>query len=140
MLQTVRPGGRIILEDDDHEIMRLWPEPEGFGALWQAYARTYAWLGNDPNIGRRLVSLLYEAGAAPVRNTMIFFGACAGSPHFEACVENLIGVIAGAREKVLAARMLDEHNFDQAIEALQSWRLLPDAAIWYAIAWAEARR
>src|SRR6266576_212810 len=27
MVQAVRPGGRVVLADDDHEILRLWPEP-----------------------------------------------------------------------------------------------------------------
>ena len=82
MVQAVRPGGRIVLEDDDHDLLRLYPEPPGFAQLWQAYQRSYVHLGNDPTIGRRLVSLLVEAGAAPVRNTFIFFGSCAGEPHF----------------------------------------------------------
>jgi SAM-dependent methyltransferase len=62
MSRAVRPGGRIILEDDDHDLMRLWPEPTGFTALWLAYQRSYERLGNDPIVGRRLVSLLVDAG------------------------------------------------------------------------------
>ncbi|MCI0341729.1 MAG: methyltransferase domain-containing protein, partial [Planctomycetales bacterium] len=47
MVRAARPGGRVVLMDDDHELLRLWPElPEGL-ALWRAYARTYAALGND---------------------------------------------------------------------------------------------
>src|SRR5215210_4352447 len=82
MVRAVRPGGRIVLEDDDHDLLRLWPEPPGFAALWQAYQRGYEHLGNDPVIGRRLVSLLVEAGAKPVRNAFVFFGSCAGEAHF----------------------------------------------------------
>lgn len=29
MVAAVKPGGRIVLADDDHELMRFWPEPEG---------------------------------------------------------------------------------------------------------------
>ena len=29
MVSAVRPGGRIVLLDDDHDLMRFWPEPEG---------------------------------------------------------------------------------------------------------------
>ncbi len=73
MTHAVRRGGRVVLEDDAHDTMRLWPEPPGFGPLWNAYLRTYDRLGSDPLVGNRLVSLLWEAGAAPVRNTWIFF-------------------------------------------------------------------
>ncbi len=82
MVRAVRPGGRIILEDDAHDIHRLWPEPSGFGRLWSAYLRTYERVGNDACVGHRLVSLLLQAEAIPRRNTWLFFGACAGSPNY----------------------------------------------------------
>ena len=42
MVRAALPGGRIILEDDDHAVLRLWPEPEGFQRLWQAYIEAFA--------------------------------------------------------------------------------------------------
>src|SRR5947199_5955111 len=48
MLRAVRPGGRIILEDDPHDTLRLWPDPPGFSRLWTTYMRTYDRLGHDP--------------------------------------------------------------------------------------------
>ena len=140
MSRAVRPGGRIILEDDDHDLMRLWPEPPGFTSLWQAYQRGYEYLGNDPQVGRRLVSLLVEAGAEPARNAFVFFGSCAGEAHFQYYVENLIGVINGARATVVDAGLLDAPNFDAAIAALRDWSRGAAATIWYAVAWAEGRR
>jgi SAM-dependent methyltransferase len=140
MLRAVRPGGRIILEDDDHDLMRLWPDPPGFTALWHAYQRSYERLGNDPLIGRRLVSLLVEAGAEPSRNTFVFFGSCVGESHFQRYVENLIGVIDGARETVVEEGLLDAESFDGAINELREWSRGAAATIWYAVAWAEGRR
>lgn len=140
MVRAVRPGGRIVLEDDDHDLLRLWPEPLGFDELWQAYQQSYEHLGNDPVIGRRLVSLLVEAGAASVRNTFIFFGSCTGEPHFPLYVENLIGVINGARGTVIEAGLLDAARFDAAIAALHEWSQGATATIWYAMSWAEGRR
>lgn len=140
MVRSVRPGGRIVLEDDDHDLLRLWPEPPGFAALWHAYQRSYEHLGNDPVIGRRLVSLLVEAGATPLRNTFIFFGSCAGEPHFAHYVENLIGVINGARTTVVEAELLNAAAFDAAIVALREWSRDATATLWYAVSWAEGRR
>ncbi len=140
MVRSVRPGGRIVLEDDDHGLLRIWPEPPGFAALWDAYQRSYEHLGNDPAIGRRLVALLVEAGAAPLRNTFIFFGSCAGEPHFVHYVENLIGVINGARATVVGAALLDATAFDAAIVALREWSRDRTATLWYAVSWAEGRR
>lgn len=140
MVRAVRPGGRIVLEDDDHEILRLWPQPAGFAELWRAYMRTFEQLGNDPSIGRRLIWLLTQAGAEPVRNTWIFFGSCAGAEHFPHYVANLIGVIAGARAAVVEMGLLEAEAFDAGVDALRAWGRRGDAAIWYAMAWAEGRR
>ena len=79
MVRSVRPGGRVFVSDDDHDNFRPWPEPRGFHALWQAYVRSYERLGNDPYVGRRLVSLLRNAGLTSIRNSCVFFGGCAGT-------------------------------------------------------------
>ena len=137
MVRTLRLGGRIILADDDHQLLQTWPEPPGFSTLWQAYMKSYYLNGTDPRIGCRLVSLIHSAGARPVRNTWIFFGACSGNPNFQAYVENLVGVILTARERILTARMLSQSGFDETLAALRTWSDLPDAALWYGLCWAE---
>jgi SAM-dependent methyltransferase len=140
MVQAVRPGGRIVLEDDDHDLLRLWPEPLGFGELWLAYQHSFERIGNDPSIGRKLPSLLVAAGAAPVRNTFIFFGSCTGESHFADHVENLIGVIKTAEMRIIDTGLLGASAFAAAIAAVREWSRDPAAAIWYAVSWAEGRR
>jgi SAM-dependent methyltransferase len=140
MVRAVKPGGRIVLEDDDHDILRLSPTPPLFATLWRAYQQSYEYLGNDPVIGRKLIALLVAAGAEPVRNTFIFFGSCAGAEHFALYVENLIGVIQGARTTVTEAGLLDAASFDAALAEIRVWSRNRDAAIWYAMSWAEGRR
>lgn len=140
MVRAVRPGGRIVLEDDSHDVLRLWPEPPGFAPLWNAYMRSFDRLGNDGLIGHRLVSLIYDAGAKPVRNTWLFFGSCAGNPKFDLFVNNLVGVIEGSRELVVSGGLLDRAGFDDAVAAIRTWNRRPDAAIWYAYAWAEGMK
>jgi SAM-dependent methyltransferase len=139
MVRAVRPGGRIVLADDDHDVLRLWPEPPGVMALWQAYQRSYVRHGNDPIVGRRLVQLLHQAGAQPRRNTWIFFGACAGHPDFEPFVANLAGVISGAIDDLVETGIPLE-TARAAIDGLTPWSRRPDAAIWFAMAWAEGVR
>lgn len=137
MVRAVRPGGRIVLEDDDHDVLRLWPEPAGFTPLWNAYMRSFDRLGNDPAVGRRLVALLHEAGARPRRNTWIFFGSCSGSPDFRAYVENAAGLLRGARRAIVGGGLLPALTFDAALAEFEAWKKRPDAAFWFAIAWAE---
>jgi SAM-dependent methyltransferase len=140
LVRAVRPGGRIVLEDDDHDVLRLWPPVPGFSALWAAYQRSFDRVGNDPYVGRRLVSLLHGAGALPARNTWIFFGSCAGNRSFAGFAENLLRVIAGSSEAILAHDLLAAEAVESALQALRAWSKRPDASIWFAVCWAEGRR
>ncbi len=137
MVRAVRPGGRIVLADDDHDVLRLWPAPAGLAEVWAAYQRSYLRAGRDPIVGRRLVELLSAAGARPRRCTWVFFGACAGQPGFADLVENLAHILEGARSAIVAAGPLEPAAVDAAAAEVRSWGRRPDAALWYAMAWAE---
>jgi ubiquinone/menaquinone biosynthesis C-methylase UbiE len=137
MVRAVRPGGRVVLADDDHDVLRLCPEPPGFRQLWEAYMRTYDRLGNDPYVGRRLVSLLHEAQAKPTRNNWVFFGSCAGHALFKPLVGNLANILRGARETILRFCLFEAEQFDQTLTHLDEWGGRPDAALWFSICWAE---
>jgi ubiquinone/menaquinone biosynthesis C-methylase UbiE len=139
MVRAVRPGGRIVLEDDDHDVLRLWPEPPGVDSVWKAYMRTYDRAGNDPIVGRRLVKLLHDAGAKPRRNTWIFFGACAGHADFDLYVENLAIILEQAENAIVATGVARDDIF-AAAAALRAWKKRPDAAFWFAMSWAEGVR
>jgi ubiquinone/menaquinone biosynthesis C-methylase UbiE len=140
MARAVRSGGRVVLADDDHEALRLWPEPPGVSAVWRAYIRTYDRLGNDPYVGRRLVQLLADARLQPRRITLIPFGACAGEATFPAYVANLGDIFTGARDAILATGGVTTTEFDDAQAALRAWGERRDAAFWYGLNWAEATK
>lgn len=137
MARAVRSGGRVVLSDDDHEALRLWPEPPGVDTVWRAYMRTYDRLGNDPIVGRRLVELLAHAGVKPRRIAQLPFGACSGDPMFGALVQNLSAIFTGARDAILATGGVTREGFDDALVALARFGERDDAAFWYTIAWAE---
>ena len=140
MVRAVRPGGRIVLADDDHDVLRLWPEPPGMYDLWRAYMRTYDRIGNDPFVGRRLVQLLVQAGAKPVRNSWIFFGGCAGMESFPVLAANMAGVVRTARQTMIDMRLVEPGTFDRVMDEYDAWSKRPDAAVWFAVAWAEGTR
>ncbi len=133
MVRAARPGGRIALIDDDHSLMRFWPDPGGMSELWSDYATQYERLGSDPNVGRKLVSLLVDAGAQPTRTAMIYYGACAGEENFEAVAVNLADVVGSARKTVVEGTDWTEESFQEAIDRYMAWTQLPDASIWYSL-------
>lgn len=140
MAKAVKSAGRVVLADDGHDTLRLWPEPAGFDRLWAAYMRTYDRVGNDPFIGHRLAALLAEAGVAPMRCTWVFFGACAGQAEFPAYVDNLARVVDGVRKEIVALGEFDQASFDDRLANLRAWGERRDAALWYAVSWAEGRK
>jgi ubiquinone/menaquinone biosynthesis C-methylase UbiE len=135
MAKAVKSGGKVVLLDDDHANFVLDPEPVGFSTVWQAYIRSYDKLGNDPFIGRRLVSILHQCGLREIRNNSVFMGDSAGSPTFQPYVANLIGILDGAKGLMIRHGLIAEHTFHDAIESIQVWSKRPDAALWYTINW-----
>jgi ubiquinone/menaquinone biosynthesis C-methylase UbiE len=140
LARAVQPGGRVVLEDDDHEVLRLWPEPPHVMAVWTAYQRTYDRAGNDPLVGRRLVQLLAGAGLRPARIESLPFGAGSGQAEFVPLVRNLAVILEGARGPILATGGADAAQVDGALAALAAFEHRDDAAFWYVIRWAEGRR
>src|SRR4051812_4986587 len=137
MMRALKSGGRIVLQDDDHDILRLWPEPLGVRALWGAYMRAFDRLGNDPYVGRRLIELIHAAGGRPTHSAFLFFGACAGEKTFVQLVDNMASLVAGAREAIVEDGLLPASTFDAALTELRRFRERSDGAFWYAVSWAE---
>ncbi|HEX5132264.1 MAG TPA: hypothetical protein VFX92_07245, partial [Candidatus Krumholzibacteria bacterium] len=136
MVRALRPGGRIVLEDDDHDVLRLHPALPEFERVWRAYMRTYDATGRDPMVGRRLPALIAAAGAAPTACDWPFFGACHGSPDFDVIVSNCRGILTGARDAV-CGQGISEGEFGRAIDTFDTWAHEPGAAYWYCTFWAE---
>ena len=130
-------GGRIVLCDDDHSNFVLAPECKGFIRLWDVYCKVFEARGNDPLIGRRLVTLLHDSGFKGYYTDMIFYGSCQSQPDFRGHVENLLGVLQGTKRPVLQQRFIYEEDFIDCINEIQEWATKPDAAIWYSLNWAE---
>jgi len=137
MVKALKPGGKILLEDDDHETLTLFPEPPGFKNLWSAYMDSYVELGNDPFIGRKLPKLLAEQGIKEIVNDVVFFGDCAGTETFPLFVVNLIEIIATSYKVMINAKLISDQEYQTAIQNIRDWSALPYASMWYTIYVAE---
>jgi SAM-dependent methyltransferase len=138
MLRALKPGGRIVLYDDDHDLLRLDPPAPKFMEAWNAYMRTYSEHGNDALIGRRLPRLIHTAGARLERNNWIFFGSCAGAGDWRTVIDNCRGILVGGRAEIVAH--IEASAFDAAIAEFDAWARRADASFWLPLAWAEGRR
>lgn len=140
MVAAARVGGRIVLVDDDHDLLRLYPHLPQVDRAWEVYWRSYSQLDCDPLIGRRLPELLLAAGARPTRIESIFYGACQGTDLFAGVVDNLAGVLESAQDGLAERGLFSSEEMAEALAALQGWRTLPAASLWYSIPYAEGER
>lgn len=140
LVGAVRPGGRVVLIDDDHELLRLWPGCPPLERVWTIYWKSYRERGQDPLIGRRLPALLQQAGAPPTRVTTVFYGAARGGALFDPVVANLTAVLAGAVEAIRASGRIEPSEIDEALEALRAWSERPAATLWYSLPLAEGTK
>lgn len=141
MISAVRPGGgRIVLVDDDHELLHLWPRCAEFDRAWRTYWESYRDRGLDPLVGRRMPALLREAGATPTRADMVFYGAVTGERLFDPVVDNLAGVLGGAAGSLDRSGRFPRAEMERALAALDDWRRGPAATLWYSLPLAEGVR
>lgn len=140
MVQAARVGGRVVLVDDDHDLLRFHPHLPSVDRAWEVYWKSYGQLGCDPLIGRRLPELLLGAGARPTRIESIFYGACNGMELFPAIVDNLVGVFEGAEDGLAERGLFSRQEMAEALRALDEWRKGPTASVWYSIPYAEGER
>jgi SAM-dependent methyltransferase len=140
LVNAVRPGGRILLEDDDHGAVRLWPEPSAVMKLWRAYMEVSDVLDTYPRVGRDLVRLAVRAGARPQRAECLSLTGCAGDARFPVLRDNFVGLLRGAREAIVECGLLSSTEVDSGILSLEEWGRRGDAVLWYSTCWVEATR
>ncbi len=140
MVQATRPGGKIVLLDDDHELLRFSPDLPEVDRAWRIYWESYRDRGTDPLVGRRLPELLVQAGAIPTRVATVFYGAVSAMELFDPVVNNLIGVLEGAAEDLDRRGLFSPAEMKHALERLEDWRSTPGAVVWYSLPFVEGRR
>ncbi|HEX9502243.1 MAG TPA: hypothetical protein VGA10_11365, partial [Thermoanaerobaculia bacterium] len=59
---------------------------------------------------------------------------------FDVLAANMAGVVRSARETIIGMSLFDAEAFDRVMEEYEKWSRRPDAAIWFAVSWAEGAR
>jgi SAM-dependent methyltransferase len=82
LARALAPGGRLAIEDYNHEGVSLFPESAGFRAVIRATRELYASKGGDTWIAARLPGHLRAAGLELVEYTPHVLCGGPGSPAF----------------------------------------------------------
>ncbi len=139
-VRALRPGGRIVVVDDDYAGLQLAPAVDGFEDLWAGFVDGMCELGRDPFVGRRVPAMLNAAGARPLRSQAVFCGGIAGDARFEATTGILFDALMRGAGWLVTQGKCDEQTATRVLDGFDAWRRRIDAAVWWSVCLVEGRR
>lgn len=83
LLESLKPGGYLAIQDYNHEGVSLFPESAGFHAAVRATRELYAQTGGDPWFGARLPGLFRQYALETVHYRADVITGSPGEPAFE---------------------------------------------------------
>lgn len=114
MVEAVRPGGTLLLEDYDWEAIAIHPPQEEFEKVAEAVLGLMAEAGFDPNFGRRLLEQLTAAGLEDVEaegRVRLIRGGTPETAFFRLSLDSL-------HETLVERGLLTEEEIEHALTGL----------------------
>lgn len=132
MYRLLRDDGRIAAMENDISAMRYDPPSRAFDEVWGAFAELQRRIGGDGLIGSKLFRMLRHTGFRDIELSIQPEVHWAGSPGFEAWIENQIGNLRGAYDGLIESGLAPQARIDEAIADLAALRRRADtSAIFY---------
>jgi SAM-dependent methyltransferase len=128
MRRVVRPGGRVVVCENDISLIRWDPPCPTFEEVWLAFQRHQRELGGDGLVGRRLYRLFRGAGLRQIELSVQPEVHWHGSAGFEGWLQNQIGNLEGAREGLVESGWCGPLDLEKAIAELEQLRHERDAS------------
>jgi SAM-dependent methyltransferase len=131
MYRVVKPGGHVLVEENDNSLQRYDPACPRFDHVWQQFNRLQAKLGGDGHIGSKLYGLLRRAGFVEVRMLLHPHLYHAGTDEFACWVENEAAILDGAAGALLNHDFAKPGEVEAAVAELRGLLENPDASSWF---------
>lgn len=131
MRRVLKPGGFILVEENDISVQRYDPDCPKFELVWEKFAQLQTQLGGDAYIGRRLTPMFIDAGFHDVElrlRPMIF---SAQDPGLRSWIENEIGIIKVCTGRLTQDGYLTASEIEASIQELQNLMKNPRATSWF---------
>jgi ubiquinone/menaquinone biosynthesis C-methylase UbiE len=122
MVRVCAPGGTIMLQDLDGQLVNVYPEEPMLAADMEKVLASFQKTGFDPFVGRKLYTFLYRAGVRDIRVAVEPYHLVAGpfSDSQRALWKLKLDIARARIETVLASRT------DQFIGDYLAWLDRPD--------------
>ena len=120
LARAMKPGGALVVIEGDHGSTLFHPESAYARRAIQAQVDLQAAAGGDANIGRRLYPLMTDAGLVDVRVEPRQVYVDGANPAWADgfTLKTYTAMIAGVRERALAAGLIEAADFDRGVADL----------------------
>jgi ubiquinone/menaquinone biosynthesis C-methylase UbiE len=133
MMKLLKVGGSITLIEGDHSSGRWTPETEASRAAWNGLVTSQQMLGHDPNIGRRLLDLMTQAGIyRPHVEPREAFADKSVPDLLDGAVNQIIAPMVFSAEKhILENLLLEAQTWKEGLRDLSNVALSDDGTFFY---------
>lgn len=123
MVRVTKPGGRIVVQENDLRHVIYHPEVFGHGEVLEAFCKLQMSMGGDPFIGRKLFSLFDLEEVEHIDVDMSPEIHSARQPErYRAWLSNAIRIFAGAADEMVERGLIEREQVD-AVLGLMAARL-----------------
>lgn len=117
--RVLKPGGRIFIQENSILLLEFYPDCPHFRLVWKAFAAYQSTLGGDAMIGIKLYALLKQAGFEKPELSMAPELHYPESGTFGPWIDNLIGNIRSAKDRLITENYITQRQYSAAEEELE---------------------
>jgi len=142
MMNLLRAGGTITIIEGDHSSGKWNPETEASRVAWNGLVRSQQMLGHDPDIGKRLHSLMSEAGIQKPHVEPREAYADQSTPQLlDGAVNQIIApMVYSAERQVLAMQLVEPGIWKKGLRDLSQVASSPGGTFFYSWFKGEGKR
>jgi SAM-dependent methyltransferase len=131
--KVLKKGGTLTVIEGDHGSCVWSPQTDAARAMWEAMIKVQQHIGHDPLIGRRLYSLLVDAGFGEVEVVPKPAYVDSSNPlaRHDALAKILVPMATTAREKALELGLLSEEVWDMGLAEFSAVGDADDGSLFY---------
>jgi ubiquinone/menaquinone biosynthesis C-methylase UbiE len=133
MMKLLRAGGTITLIEGDHSSGQWTPETEASRAAWNGLVVSQQMLGHDPDIGKRLYTIMSDAGIQEPQVEPREVHPDQSDPVLLDGVVNQIitPMVYSAEKQVLTNKLVEPHIWKRGLSDLSDVARSPDGIFFY---------
>ncbi len=129
--RVLAAGGRLFIQENNILAIEMYPDCPYFKKAWQKFALLQYELGGDALIGKKLYSLVRKSNFRKIELSPAPEFHYYDLPSFRPWIENLIGNIEGAGEKLIEHKLLTREEIREATDELMNFINIPEASSYF---------